>query len=569
MKSNKVLIIILVLALVTGCGGGGGSSAPPAGTLVSLSVTPVNPSLVQRTVQQFIATGTYSDNSSRNLTTAVNWTSSVPAVALISNTAGSSGVATAVAAGTTTITAAFTGVSASTILTVTPATLLSIAVIPTNPNIGVGATQQFTATGTYSNNTTQDLTTTVNWTSSAPAVASISNATGSDGLATAIATGTTTITAASGGILRTAILTVTFSGSVNNEIPITVNGALCSANSYFNKPCISVTVCAPGTSTCQTITDILLDTGSYGLRIFNQVLTVLPPATGNLAECVQFGDGSSLWGSVQTADVVLGNEPVVRVPIQVIDSTFGTRPAGCFNADPTPAIAGFNGILGVGLFIHDCGTTCAGSANNGIYYSCTAGCRGTTVSLSGQVQNPAGLLPLDNNGVLVQLPGVPLGGTSSVNGKLILGIGTQSNNIPASVTAYNANATTAEFTTVFAGITYDSFIDSGSNGLFFSPPAGQPPVCAPPDSAWFCPQSTTNFSATNTGASGSPSGPVSFQIGNFDALVANPLNNAFVEIGGTFPGSFDWGLPFFFGKNIFVGYGGTVSILGTGPLWAY
>ena len=56
-------------------------------------------------------------------------------------------------------------------------------------------------------------------------------------------------------------------------LPITVNGSLCSINSYINKPCVSVTVCTPGTSTCQTIDDILLDTGSFGLRIFKQVLT--------------------------------------------------------------------------------------------------------------------------------------------------------------------------------------------------------------------------------------------------------------------------------------------------------
>jgi hypothetical protein len=358
---------------------------------------------------------------------------------------------------------------------------------------------------------------------------------------------------------------------LSNEIPITVNGALCSGNSYLNKPCVSVTVCAPGTATCQTINDILLDTGSYGLRLFKQVLTVLPPVAGSLAECIQFGDGSSVWGPVQTADVILGNEPVVSVPIQVIDSTFGTRPARCSNADPTPTAAGFNGILGVGLFTHDCGTGCVTSANNGIYYTCGASCSGTAVSLAGQVQNPVALLPKDNNGVLIQLPSVSPGGSSSVSGKLILGIGTQSNNAPSSVTTYAANPMTGEFKTLFSGNSYNSFIDSGSNGLFFTPPsANQLPSCTGPDAAWFCPSSTMSFSATNTGSSGTPSGPVFFQIGNYTALTtANPFNNAFVEIVGTFPGNFDWGLPFFFGRNVFVGFAGSASSLGSGPYWAY
>src|ERR1700687_2414070 len=65
--------------------------------------------------------------------------------------------------------------------------------------------------------------------------------------------------------------------SGSNVLSITVNGSLCSASTsagYPNKPCVSVTICKPGTSTCQTIDDILLDTGSFGLRIFKQVLAV-------------------------------------------------------------------------------------------------------------------------------------------------------------------------------------------------------------------------------------------------------------------------------------------------------
>ncbi len=365
------------------------------------------------------------------------------------------------------------------------------------------------------------------------------------------------------------------SGAAINVIPITVNGSLCSAGSYLNKPCVSVTVCAPGTSTCQTIDDILLDTGSYGLRIFTQALNISLPqltgAFGSIAECVQFGDGSSLWGPVQTASVILANEPAVQVSIQVADSTFGTRSVGCSNADPTPAAAGFNGILGVGLFTHDCGATCASTSNNGHYYACNGTtCNGTTVPLSSQVQNPAALLPRDNNGVLVQLPGVALGGTSSVNGTLILGIDTQSNNVPASVTTYSANATTGEFTTQFSGRFYSSFIDSGSNGVFFTPPtASQLPNCAPPNGAWFCPASTLGLSATNIAASGAPSGAVPFQIGNFTDLTANSFTRVFSEIGGTFPGNFDWGLPFFFGRTVIIGYGGAASNIGNGPYWAY
>jgi hypothetical protein len=359
----------------------------------------------------------------------------------------------------------------------------------------------------------------------------------------------------------------------NNVVAITVNGSLCSTNSYINKPCVSITVCRPGTLSCQTINDILLDTGSFGLRIFKQVLNVSlaqeTDGSGSIAECIQYGDGSSDWGPVQIASVVLGNEPAVEVPIQVIDSTFPTAPAQCQNADQSPAAAGFNGILGVGVFAQDCGPACAQNAGIGLYYTCSgSSCSGTTVPLSGQVQNPVVLLPQDNNGVIVQLPGVPPGGSPAVSGSLVLGIGTQSNNAPSAVTTYGVDQF-GEFTTNFSGISYSSFIDTGSNGLFFTPPSTSPiPDCPSPNSDWFCPSSTTSFSATNTGAAGSPSGVVSFQIGNFDSLVSSS-NNVFAEIGGEGAGDFDWGLPFYFGRNVYTGFEGMGSSLGSGPYWAY
>jgi len=469
--------------------------------------------------------------------------------------------------------------------TVSPATktLVSITVTPANPTTAVGATVQFSALGTYSDSTTQDLTATVTWGATNTSVATISNVAGSNGKATPAAAGSTDIVAtiqvtepAPGSISGSTTLTVTDGSSKVNVLPITVNGSLCSSGSYLNKPCVSVTVCTPGTSTCQVVSDILLDTGSAGLRIFRQALNVpLTQATvagGALAECVQFGDGSSLWGPVQTAGVILGSEPIVRMPLQVIDAGFGTRPSGCLNAAATPASpgAGFNGMMGIGLFRHDCGGLCASSVNNGFYSACNGSiCSGTTVPLASQVQNPVALLPRDNNGVLVQLPGVPTGGVPSVDGTLVLGIGTQANNTPAAVTTFPTNAV-GDFTTTFNGASFsNSFIDTGSNGLFFTAPASLLPLCPPPNAGFYCPAVTTSLSATNSGApAGSPSNQVTFQIGNLNNLLGSG-NNAFSEVGGSGIGGFDWGLPFFYGRNVFVGFEGRSSTLGSGPYWAY
>jgi Protein of unknown function (DUF3443)/Bacterial Ig-like domain (group 2) len=580
MKSNKTALLLLIFALVTGCGGGG--SSPSAPSLVSIAVTPTSPSIALGIAEQFTAMGTFADGSKQNVTTLVTWSSTNTAVATISNTSALNGLATSKGTGSTTITAMSGNVSNTATLTVVSKALVSIAVAPATWNMPTNTTVQYTATGTYSDNSILDLTTSVSvtWTSTIPAVAIISNATGSQGLATSVAPGTTLIAARSGNAPGSGLLSVTGTSTANNVLPITVNGTLCSAATsagYLNKPCVSVTVCTPGSvKSCNTINDILLDTGSFGLRIFKQVLTAtltqVNAGSGSLAECIQFGDGSSDWGPVKLADVTLGNETASNVPIQVIDSTFGTRSTGCQNADtgPTSAGAGFNGLLGVGLFAQDCGSICASSLNNGMYYSCRGSvCAGSTASLAKQVTNPVAKLPTDNNGVIVELPSVRSSGTPSVNGILVLGIDTQPNNASSGVIKYSTDGF-GDFVTILNDVSYPSFIDSGSNGMFFTTPStGLLPNCTL-NPGWFCPSSVTTLSATNADASLPPvSSNILFQIGNFDNLASSSTNNVFSNIGAAAPGLFDWGLPFYLGRSVYVGIDGMSSNLGPGPYFAY
>jgi uncharacterized protein YjdB len=169
--------------------------------LQTLAVTPVNPSVAKGQTQQFTAMGTFSDSSIEDLTNQVAWTSGTPSVATINST----GVAATLATGTTSIGAALDGVSATTVLTVTPAILQSIAVAPVSPSVPKGETQQFTATGVFTDNTTEDLTSQVTWASITTAVATINTA----GLATAVGTGTSAIAATFGSLTGRAVLTVT------------------------------------------------------------------------------------------------------------------------------------------------------------------------------------------------------------------------------------------------------------------------------------------------------------------------------------------------------------------------
>lgn len=185
-------------------------------TLKSIAVTPASPSIVAGNTQQFTATGTYSDNSTKNITTSVTWKSSNTAFATIG---AATGLATGVAAGTTQITATQGSiVSPNDPLTVTApvVTLRSIAVTPVSPSISIGNTLQFTATGTYSDNSTKNITTSVTWASSNPLFATIVAATG---LATGVAAGTTEITAALGSVVSpNDSLTVTLASSNASDV---------------------------------------------------------------------------------------------------------------------------------------------------------------------------------------------------------------------------------------------------------------------------------------------------------------------------------------------------------------
>jgi 6-phosphogluconolactonase (cycloisomerase 2 family) len=176
-------------------------------TLLSLEIVPADTTLVTTTLSgttQFLAIGTYSDGSKRFLTTSATWTSSVPAVASISNTLTTKGRATLAGYGETIITASFGGQVATTTFTVEQATVVAIAVTPASPTIALGTAVQFTATVTYSNGTTLVPASGVSWASSDIGVATVNTS----GLATSVSAGTTTITATMGGVTGHATLKV-------------------------------------------------------------------------------------------------------------------------------------------------------------------------------------------------------------------------------------------------------------------------------------------------------------------------------------------------------------------------
>jgi hypothetical protein len=365
----------------------------------------------------------------------------------------------------------------------------------------------------------------------------------------------------------------------SNALAITVNAG--PSGNYANGAFASVTVCAPGTTTCQTIPGVLVDTGSSGLRILSSALTVplsqqKAPDGNPVVECLPFVSGFT-WGPVETADIQMAGEKASALPIQLLSDTDFPIPAACANRGSsmdTLSALGANGILGVGVFVQDCGNACVatGPSNPELYYECPAsGCVVAGEALAQQVENPVALFPMDNNGVIIELPAVSTP-AASLSGSLIFGIGTQFNNALGSATVYATDAN-ANFITIFKSQPYPaSFLDSGSNGIYFlnSTITGIP-VCPSPNTFFYCPSSPQNLSAMNQGANGTGSGTVNFSVDNADSLFQN---NPDAFVFGTLAGpnslaGFDWGLPFFYGRHVFTAIERRSTPGGTGPYWAY
>jgi Protein of unknown function (DUF3443) len=373
--------------------------------------------------------------------------------------------------------------------------------------------------------------------------------------------------------------------TVNTASVIIDEGPDPSTNPSVNTMFTSVTVCVPGSTTsCQTIDHIQVDTGSYGLRLLASVLTLtLPVETlasgGSLAECTQFVDGFS-WGPVATADFQIAGETAKSLPVQVIgDSRFTNIPTECsgtgLTEEDTVSTFGANGILGIGPFELDCGN--CDTATHGLYFACTASCTDTTVPADLQVPNPVTHFAADNNCSIVVLPTVAAGGAANVMGSLIFGIDTQTDNASGTQTVLTVDDL-AELSITFNGQTLaQSFIDSGSNGIFFADSSIT--TCAAPANDptsqivnFYCPSNTLTLPITIEGTNMAMTNNLTFDVGNAITMLENPFD-AYPQLAGTLPpnnaGSFDFGLPFFYGRRVAIAVQGAMTTVGTGPYIAF
>ncbi len=349
---------------------------------------------------------------------------------------------------------------------------------------------------------------------------------------------------------------------------------------YTNEPCVSVKICEPGSVTnCTTVDHILLDTGSYGLRLFktcNGNLNLPPQLDPNVAgnqlgECVSYADFTSDWGPVVTADIYLADQVASSVPMQIIDPSFGGgTPSSCGTSEYAPAASGFNGILGVGLLQTDC-PGCA-SADLGQYYSCnTSGCsHAGTVAAGLQVSNPVSWSHF--NGSILTVQSIGPSGATYPTGTLQIGI---SGALPGNRFAADSNVNFTAFygasTCAGSNALTSSFFDSGSNFWDFPNDTSPEPNIPTCDDGLYCPGSPGSTMTITAWPANCANTPITFSLIYADSVINNG-NNAFNNVGAPYdaahPG-FDFGFPFFFGKSVYNCIQGFSCSGVGGPFWAF
>ncbi|MBV8658751.1 MAG: DUF3443 family protein [Burkholderiales bacterium] len=560
------LFLTLLLAACGG-GGGGGSSSSSSSTPAPVVSISLNPSSVQAGQSSVLR---WSVSNATSCTASGAWSGAQAgsgSASVLQNTQGTY---------TYTLTCSGAGGSdtQSATLTVTPASnapTIQMSLASSTVQVGQSTTLSWSTTNTTSCTASGD------WSGVEPTSGS------QQVTAAAAQTYHYTLSCSGPGGSVSSSATLTGTTQVSNAVQLIMDNGPAGGGGALNVPFVSVTVCAPGTSNCQTIDHILVDTGSVGLRLVTpgvlsaNLLAQLPIATNAagkaLGECTAFADGYT-WGGVRTADVKLAGEVASSITIQTIGEQpggFTSVPADCSSqgkAENTVATLGTNGIIGIGVLQNDC-SDCQFTIPSGTYYGCTASsCTGSLVPANLIVPNPVAKFASDNNGTMITLPSVPSAGSTNPTGTLIFGIGTQANNQVAGQTVYKTD-TSGNFQTIYKGSSMAaSFLDTGSNALFFTDSSITKCTTS---TGFYCPANPLTLSATNVSSDGNTQGTVSFTIVSVDALPASITVASVGGSGGGFNGisGFDWGLPFFFGRTVFTAINGASTTVGTGPFVAY
>jgi hypothetical protein len=401
-----------------------------------------------------------------------------------------------------------------------------------------------------------------------------------------------------------------------NVMNISINGSTCgnvlnssslNLTPTLNSLCASVTICDTNASNCQKISGLRIDTVHAGLRIFksainSSTLTALTPvqvSSKNLAILENLSSTDILWGSIYQAKITLGGQTTPNLTtLQIIDngtlstgsdqSAAGSSLLTTLNSITSPAsnftlitapndTYTYNGILGIGPEQYRCinNASCLTDTNNNRYFACETTnhtCTSTTATYAQQLINPIMALSENNNGAIISLPSTAPGGSSSKNGYLILGIDTQSNNTSTGMTAFSCSNYYSELTTSLQGTIFSSsrFQTLNNQNLIASN------IPASPNSPnYYMPYSVQTLKGSILGTNSH----LDFQIyiGNSLIIATNYQNYATLSVFSEFAmynnksTGYDaiYGLPFFLGRNVFIGFENSRSNLGSGKYYAF
>ena len=368
-------------------------------------------------------------------------------------------------------------------------------------------------------------------------------------------------------------VTVAARSTALNQVPLVVDaGPVEFPSGTYNRLYVDVTVCKPGSATqCVTVDHVAVDTGSIGLRLFDSDaldalgLDTVVVGGAEAWSCQQYGASES-WGSLKTVDVRMGGELAAAIPIQLMNDPARAIPAACSAIGLVNTAANFNGkgLLGLkntGIGIQQGGLT---------WYACNSGgCSASTpaqVAATPNITNPVAAFGADANGVIVQLQSVPAMGATSATGTLTFGIGTQDDNALAGVTVIPTDGYTVR--TTWQGVTYQSVLDTGTGFIIL--PSMAAPYCG--DSTVYCPATTQTLSAAISGID-STQVAVTFDVANYFQLFGQadrPRALDDIAMYIDFPDApVNWGLPFFFGRSVYIAYTDAATPSGNAPFVAF
>jgi hypothetical protein len=304
-------------------------------SIASISVQPNSKTIAKNTNFAYSAIATFSDGSLLNITNLANWSSANTSIAGVATSSSNGGLATGVSSGSVTLTASLGGISGTANLTVTDASLVSIN-IGSNFTVNLGSTRQLSAIGTYSDGSTQDITSLVTWLTSNSAIGFISNTNGSKGLISGDSAGSINVNASVYGVTSN-IVQASVIGQIAGNNVVLPDGYLAGTTPTGNFTGITfgggtdvagfvATVPDRGTTSCTTLGASLLalisaDTGN--ITASNLISSNTVGTSPNCSALFELGVTTN--GTKTTTQ--LSNALIQTIGINTIGGTVSALPA--------------------------------------------------------------------------------------------------------------------------------------------------------------------------------------------------------------------------------------------------